>query len=1263
MNFNLFKQNKWSRRVAGLVATVAVLWLASWLLVPWLAKDQIERRLGEQLGRQVRVGRVEFKPWSLELSVHQLAIARATGAADSSPQVAIERLYIDAELQSLVRLAPVVDALIIDTPHVSLTHLGEGRYDVDDIGALLTQKDPAQPDSSEAELLKFALYNLVLTQGSFDFTDAAVGKKHELRDLQLQLPFLSNLASQRTVLVQPRLAFVLNGSRFESSAQTMPFDPTRKTDAVFKLVDMDLAPYLAYAPASLPVKLAQARLNADLKVVFEQSTEASVKLSGSVQASQVSVLNKSSQELLGFDQLKLTLTDVQPLARTVHLAAVELSAPRLAVGRSASGQLDWLTLMQPGKAAEKIATKAEGTGARALNDAENGWSIKVDEVRLNDGKVEWTDAGTAPAARLGLNKLTLQAHGIVLPWAQPLLFEGEAQLVGQDASLAANHAVLPPSRLSFKGSATGQMAQVDTQVDGWPLGLAAPYLAQHLTPRLAGTLNAVLRVDWAASPDGIQPDALQMQASELSVNDVTLTQGKSRLASVKQLALSKVQLSVGPQTVTVGQLQLTQPQAKVTRDAQGRWMVDAWLKSPPIKAAAAPTKKSAAPAAKPWAVALNEVQVRGGALAFQDDALARPVAFDLSALSLNLKDVSTTGSKPWLAQFNTQIRQGDHAPGRLGWQGSVGLSPLKVQGKVDAVRLPVHAFEAYWAEAVNLDLQRADASFKGQVSYADSAAGPVVKVNGDAVIEDFQSSTRLTGLAPDAPAGAAPVAAVDPRGDELLSWKALSLRGVALAMAPGTATTVAVGDTVLSDFFARLILNERGRLNLQDVARPAASDTADVKTPELVATGAINTGATALNDQKPALPAVVHFGPVRLQGGRVYFSDRFIKPSYSTQLTELQGTLSAFSSQAQPDGGVLLADLALRGRAEGTASLEIVGKVNPLATPVALDITGKVRDLELPPLSMYAVRHAGHGIERGKLSVDVGYLIEPNGQLTASNNIVLNQLVFGDRVEGAPASLPVKLAVALLADRNGVIDINLPVSGSLNDPQFRLAPIVFKLIVNLVAKAITAPFSLLASAFGGGGDELSQVSFAPGSARLTPEATGGLDKVVSALLARPALKMTVVGTASLAVEAEGYRRERLTALVQAEKRRAAVVSPGASSANASGAPKVVPDEAVTPAEYPALLKAAYKRADFAKPRNLVGLAKDLPVAEMEALLLANVPATEDAMRELAVQRGLAVRDYLASRQLPLERLFLGAAKAVPAGADWQPRADLNLSAP
>jgi len=279
--------------------------------------------------------------------------------------------------------------------------------------------------------------------------------------------------------------------------------------------------------------------------------------------------------------------------------------------------------------------------------------------------------------------------------------------------------------------------------------------------------------------------------------------------------------------------------------------------------------------------------------------------------------------------------------------------------------------------------------------------------------------------------------------------------------------------------------------------------------------------------------------------------------------------------------------------------------------------------------------------------------VQPDGQLTADHKIVLNQLKFGDAVPNATASLPVKLAVALLADRHGVIDIDLPVSGSLSDPQFRIGPIVFKLIVNLIVKAITAPFSLLASVLGGG-EELSMVNFAPGSASLSPEARTGLDKVAKALLERPALTMTVVGSASLAHEREAYKRAQLQALVLTEKRRSAVLE-GATADETKAL-------AVSEQDYPALLKAVYKRADFPKPRNLIGLTKDIPVPEMEALLLANLSVTEAAMRALAEQRGMAVRDYLASLKLPTDRLFLGATKAVQDDPKWLPRAELNLAA-
>jgi len=390
---------------------------------------------------------------------------------------------------------------------------------------------------------------------------------------------------------------------------------------------------------------------------------------------------------------------------------------------------------------------------------------------------------------------------------------------------------------------------------------------------------------------------------------------------------------------------------------------------------------------------------------------------------------------------------------------------------------------------------------------------------------------------------------------------------------------------------------------------------------------------------------VLQFGPMSLVNGKVLFSDYFIKPNYSADLSELTGKLSAFSSQ--PAGSEpVLADLELRGRAEGSASLEVTGKLNPLAKPLALDIQGKVRDLELPPLSPYAVKYAGHGIERGKLSMDVAYKVLPNGQLTASNKLVLNQLTFGEPVAGAPNSLPVKLAVALLSDSHGVIDLDLPISGSLNDPQFKLGPVIFKIIVNLIGKAITAPFSLLASALGGG-DELSSVAFAPGSAELSPQAQQSLGKVAKALTDRPALNLTVTGTASLEREREAMQRERLQQLVRAEKRRA----------NAEN------DTPVQAAEYPALLKKVYGRADMPKPRNLVGMAKDLPVAEMEALLLAHLPAATEAQASaLAAERGQAVKRYLAAQKLPEGRLFLAAPKLAADGAAWTPQAELSLAA-
>ena len=665
-------------------------------------------------------------------------------------------------------------------------------------------------------------------------------------------------------------------------------------------------------------------------------------------------------------------------------------------------------------------------------------------------------------------------------------------------------------------------------------------------------------------------------------------------------------------------------------------------------------------------------------MSFLDHSTYQPVAVDISALNMQMKDLVPGSLKASPLNISARIGAGNAEPGRLAYKGTLVLQPLAAVGQVDLLHLPLHAFEPYFGGSLNVDIVRADTSFKGQVAYTASPEGPVLKVQGDATLEDFRANNgvamvAIQAAAPTAPSSAplgdaATAAAVADASSEqaLLRWKLLNLRGLDVSMSPASTTTVDVKETALSDFYARLVLNENGRLNLQDLVKPGPVEIAAA--PNTVAATAVLASASGLKDVNNKTDnggAVVRFGGISLVNGRVLFSDRFIKPNYSANLSALTGRLGAFAS-VPVAGAVQMADLELRGRVGDSAVLEILGKLNPLAKPLALDIKSKVTDLELPGLSPYSVFYVGHGIERGKLSMDVHYVVLPNGQLTATNRIVLNQLTFGEQVPGAPTSLPVKLAVALLADSNGVINLDVPLSGSLNDPQFRIGPVILKILGNLIAKAITAPFSLLAHAFGGGADALGTVLFPLGSAALTPESSAALDKVAQALTERPALRLTVVGSASLAAERDALQREKLRRRVESEKRRnnalqgTLLAAPDDGDASEIDGP---PDPAVSQAEYATLLQAIYKRANFPKPRNALGLVKDLPLPEMEQLLLANMPADEDAIRQLAIQRGVAVRDYLAEKQLPLDRLYLGASKTVDEGANWKPQADLQLAMP
>jgi len=1305
-------RRRWVRGLAWTLAALLVLSGAAWLGAPPLIKWQGQKIATEKLGRPVRIGTVRLNPWSLGLTLRDVSVGGAQPA--DPPQFAAKRLHARLELQSLLRLAPVVGAIQADDPALRLRHLGNGHYDVDDVLARLASGPTPPPDEKPT---RYALHNIAVQGGRITFIDDPAGRTHEVRDLRLALPFISNLPSQHKIHVTPHLSFTVDGSRFDSSAQVLPFDASRRTQARLRLERFDLAPYLAYQPANLPVRLAAGTLDADLRLTFEETPRPSLKVTGTLNLSGAKLNDAAGAPALTFERLAVEANDVRPLEHAVHLSSVELSAPRVQASRDAQGRINWVP-------AAKATPKPAATAAKSAGG--DDWQFTVDRLAITQGDLQWRDAAPAPGAAgktapatLHVTPFTLQAQQLAWPARQPATFSARLALADVTANAPAGQAPATPAApaagapfIALQGQAQMSAAKVSVQARGLPLQLAQPYLAAVLAPKLAGAVDADADLAWNApgkadKTAGTGMPGLSADISKLSLSRLTLlgqagsTDDASRaasrrpaddlppgtLASIDALTLEGAKLDLPGRSVAVNALTVQAPRLRVARGRDGRWMFEDWL----IKSGAGQPSDAPSPS---WAVRLGHLAVADGGIGWRDRQPASgTVDVALSQLKLDVRNFDLDGHKPMPLELSALLTPRRGEPGKLDWRGTVGLAPVSAEGEIDAERLPLQAFEPYVADWLNINILRADTSFKGKVDYAQQSAGPYLRLTGDARIEELRTTshpgsaaandaapgntgtktapaarhpkTAASGGAPQPTSSAALAPAAETAsgglGEELLSWKQLRVAGLRVRLDPDRAPRVTVKDSRLSDFYARIIVHPNGRINLQDLVKTAAPAQAASAPASAPASGA--SGAQDAADQASGAP-VIRFGPTHLVNGRVAFSDHFIRPNYSADLSELSGTLGAFRSVTDPQAPQM-ANLQLAGKAEGTAQLTVNGQLNPLAQPLALDIKAQVTDLELPPLSPYAVKYSGHGIERGKLSMDVAYKIAPDGQLTAANKLILNQLQFGEQVPGAPASLPVSLATTLLADSNGVIHLDLPISGSLNDPQFSLGPVIFKAIMNLIGKAITAPFSLLANALGGsggGGGDLSQVPFAPGSAVLSDAAKAQLDKITQAMADRPSLKLTVIGAARLDAEREGFKRERLNTLVAAERRArgtdasaatpdaAAQPAPAASeaasdAAPAASAPPSVASAASGAADYPQLLRRLYRRADIpGKPRNLIGLTKDMPVAQMEAHLLEHINVRQDDMRQLATQRAAAVKDYLLAQRLSADRVFIGAAR-------------------
>ena len=1274
---------KWFRRTAWLLAAWAGVCAALWLVLPWWLKPEIEQQASKALGREVRIDLLDIRPWALAVELRGVRVG-GTSPGDQA-LLTVDEVEVDADLRSFWEGAPVATSAVVRAPKLRLTRIADGRYDIDDLLEKFSKPSP-QPSSEPA---RFALYNLQLLGGEIEFDDLPVKRNHHVKDVRLTLPFLSNIPTQVDIKVEPRLQFLLNGSAFDSGAQAVPFAKQRHAVIELHLDPTDLTHYAGYVPGHLPVRLKAGELQAKLTLQLDMPVDASprMQLKGNVQTRNIALTDASAAPLLAWQRANLNLLDVQPLVGLVHLGPMDMDGLTVDLSRPETGPWNWVALdTQRSPAAMQSAVTTSKTEASASKDAtkpQNNWQFSMKSLALKDSVLNIGDGAVKPAARLQL----LLPEVAVGAWAWPTVAAPSAAAPGTSINLPATDVRVvaglygdadPGGRHDLQGSFRMNGRLLGTEFDGGLemqdllLQPLAPYLNQVLQPRLAARVSAKVRVKGQAPPEGGSASVnWSVSQGEVTVSDLRLTApvalNKNARAPVagpallafKALSFSGVAADSKTRRINLDDIVLSQPKTTLARDKWGVWNAQNWL----VQKSTAPTEKKSATqkvataTEPPWQIQVAQFQLKGGELDWVDAAAAEKRMVELQARGLQfaLRDVVWQDGrlqKPVRVQLdgriNDGVRPGDsNARSLANWavfssQATLNLEPLQAKGSIKTERFPVHVFAPYAAKAVPVDLRRADLALTADFNLAQKPTGLELQANGQLAVANLEVLDWPDPASQDD----------ETLGTPLISWQRLLLDGVRLRLVPGGKPDIEVGQADLTGLVSRLVITEKGSFNLRDVAAPPADG---ATAPRVSADVAQVPDANPSASDAAAPPKAADGMPLRfvLGGGKVTnatvdFTDRFIRPNYSAKLTELNGSLGVVRSDSRD-----MAPITLKGRAAGTALLDIAGQVNPMVEPLALDINAKATDLELAPLTAYAGKYAGYAIERGKLSLELQYKIDPSGRLEANNQLILNQLTFGEKVDSPTATkLPVLLAVALLKDRNGVIDINLPVSGSLQDPQFSVGGIIWKVILNLIGKALTAPFSLLA---GGGSTDLSVVEFVPGTAVVSDKGQAALSKVGQALLDRPSLRMTVSGAADPTSERDAFAQAAVQAQVVAEQKR--------ELARAGSTPEVLP--VLSPEEHAALLRRVYRQTDMpGKPRNALGLIKDIPVPEMESLLKGHVRVSVEAMRELALQRGLAVRQTLADKGVGSDRLFLAAPKLRVSGEDdaaWLPSVQLTLA--
>ena len=456
---------------------------------------------------------------------------------------------------------------------------------------------------------------------------------------------------------------------------------------------------------------------------------------------------------------------------------------------------------------------------------------------------------------------------------------------------------------------------------------------------------------------------------------------------------------------------------------------------------------------------LDRAEVAGHAIAVADRSFRPAVAYDLERIGFSLSKIAVPFKNANPVELNLRIRQG----GSLQAKGVVDLLRQSADIRIAAKDIALAPLQPALNQYTTLTLASGKAGAAGRITWNGKSNPVAIRYAGAAAITGVDLKIKDSG-------------------ERLLSWQRLAASNILFDSARNR---LAIAQLNVAQPYAKLVVTKERSTNLAGIMRPR----------EPVA-GAPDTGK----------PMAINLARVSVERGSMDFADLSLVLPFATHIKALGGSASGLSSA--PDAR---ASLKFEGRIEESGLARAEGAIQPFNPKKFTDITATFRNVEMTPLSPYTATFAGRNIASGRLSLDLQYKII-DSELSGTNQVRLERFTLGERVESPSAvDLPLDLAIALLTDSEGKIDLAIPVTGNVDHPEFSYGPLIWQAIRTVIARIVTAPFRALGALFGGSAETLGDIVFDPGSARILPTEYEKLRRVAEGLQKRPQLKLVVQG--------------------------------------------------------------------------------------------------------------------------------------------------------